>query len=374
MLYLDIPTADDYADLAAFRGDMAVSIALPTTPVSTETDADRIQLKNLAKEALGQLEAAGADKRRLADLTEELDDLIEDDDFWAYQAHGLVIYATPDNLRSFRVPNALTPQVTVSDRFHLKALLRSTTFCDAGFVLALADGGVRLIEVSRDLPATELTVPDLPTDAASAVGKRSIDTRSYSGRIGGSEGKKVRLRQYARQVDTAVRAILAGRQEPLILASVDALDAIYRSVNSYPHLLEQGLRGNPERQSAAELASAARALLDETYRTQIADWHALYRQRLNEDRATTDLVRAARAATAGAVASLLVDMDQVVNGTVDEADGSVTFAEEASAETYGVADEVARRVLLTGGQVLSVRAEDMPESGKSVAAILRYAL
>lgn len=372
MLYLDIPTADDYADLAAFRGDMAVSIALPTTPVSIEIDADRIQLKNLAKEAVDQLAAAGADKRRLRDLIEELDDLMEDENFWAYQAHGLVIYATPDNLRSFRVPNALQPQVKVSDRFHLKPLLRSTTFCDAGYVLALADGGVRLIEVSKDLPALEVALPDLPTDAASAVGKRTIATRSYSGRIGGGEGKKVRLRQYARQVDAAVRAILAGRQEPLILASVEALDAIYRSVNSYPHLLEQGLRGNPERQSAAELANAARTLLDETYRAQIADWHALYRQRLNEDRATTDLVRTARAATAGAVASLLIDMDQVVNGTVDEVDGSVTFAEETSAETYGVADEVARRVLLAGGEVRSVRAEDMPESGKSVAAILRY--
>jgi hypothetical protein len=374
MLYLDIPTADDYANLAAFRGDLAVSIALPTTPVSAETDADRIQLKNLAKEAVDQLEAAGADKRRLRDLIEELDDLIEDDVFWAYQAHGLVIYATPDNLRSFRVPNALQPLVKVSDRFHLKPLLRSTTFCDAGYVLALADGGVRLIEISKDLPANEVTVADLPSDAASAVGKRTISTRSYSGRIGGSEGKKVRLRQYARQVDAALRGVLAGRQEPLILASVDALDAIYRSVNSYPHLLEPGLRGNPERQSAGELASAARDLLAENYRTRIADWHARYRERINEDRATTDLVRAARAATAGAIASLLVDMEQVVNGTVDETDGSVTFAEVASAETYGVADEVARRVLLTGGQVLSVRAGDMPEPGKPVAAILRYPL
>ena len=48
MLYLDIPTAEDYADLAAWRGDMGVSIFLPTTPVTLETDADRILLKNLA--------------------------------------------------------------------------------------------------------------------------------------------------------------------------------------------------------------------------------------------------------------------------------------------------------------------------------------
>ena len=56
----------------------------------------------------------------------------------------------------------------------------------------------------------------------------------------------------------------------------------------------------------------------------------------------------------------------------NEADGSVTLAETAGADSYGVADEVARRVLLTGGQVLSVRAEDMPEPGKPLAAILRY--
>ena len=85
-------------------------------------------------------------------------------------------------------------------------------------------------------------------------------------------------------------------------------------------------------------------------------------------------MRAARAATAGAVASLLVDMDQVVNGTVDETDGSVTFAEAAGADSYGVADEVARRVLQTGGKALGVRAEHMPDPGEPVAAILRYPL
>ncbi len=374
MLYLDIPTADDYADLAAWRGDIAVSLFLPTTPVTLETDADRLHLKSLAKEAIGQLEAAGADKRRVGPLAEELDDLIDDDDFWRYQAHGLVVYATPDNLRTYRVPNALEPMVEVSDRFHLKPLLRSTSFCNAGYVLALADGSVRLVEVSKDLPAAAVSVPGMPTDAATSVGKASIATRSYSGRIGGDEGKKVRLRQYARQVDAALRGLLAGGSLPLVLASVEGLDAIYRSVNTYPYLAAQGIEGNPERLSDAELASAAREVFDALYREQIADWQALYRARLKEDRATADLVRAARAATFGGVASLLVDMDQSVHGTVDETDGRVVFAESAGTDSYGVADEVARRVLGSGGQVLAVRAEDMPEPGKPVAAILRWAL
>lgn len=373
MLYLDIPTVGDLADLAAQRNDLSVSIFLPTTPISLETDADRILLKNLAKEALDQLQAASADKRRVNALIEELDDLIDDDEFWRFQAHGLAIYVTPDNLRTFRVPNTLEPLVTVSDRFHLKPLLRSTTFCNAGYVLALADGGVRLIEVSADLPAETVNVDAMPTDAASAVGKASIASRSYSGRLGGGEGKKVRLRQYARQVDAALRGLLAGNAAPLILASVENLGAIYRSVNTYPHLAAQGIEGNPERLSAAELATAARPILDKIYQAQIADWHTLFRQRGNEDRATTDIGRAARAATFGTVQSLLMDMDQVVNGTVDESDGTVTFADGPSADTYGVVDEIVRRVLLSGGEVLSVRAADIPE-GKSLAAILRYAL
>ncbi|NCA90385.1 MAG: hypothetical protein EOM92_16220 [Gammaproteobacteria bacterium] len=374
MLYLDIPTTEDYADLAAWRGDMGVSIFLPTTPLTQDTQADRILLKNLAKEARDQLMANGADKRRVDPLTEELDDLIDDEDFWSYQAHGLVIYATPDNLRTFRVPNALEPRVMVADRFHLKPLLRSTNFCNAGYVLALADGSVRLVEVSSDLPAVTVSVPRMPTDAASSVGRASIATRSHSGRIGGSEGKKVRLRQYARKVDAALRGVLASSAAPLVLAAVESLGAIYRSVNSYPHLTDQGIEGNPERLSDAELASAARPILDELYRAQISAWHRLYSTRLNEDRATTDLARTARAATYGAVASLLVDMDQTVHGTVDDTDGRIDLADSAGADSYGVADEVTRRVLTSGGQILAVRAEDMPEPGKPVAAILRWAI
>jgi hypothetical protein len=49
----------------------------------------------------------------------------------------------------------------------------------------------------------------------------------------------------------------------------------------------------------------------------------------------------------------------------------VTFAEDDAA-TYGIVDEIARRVLLAGGRVLAVRAADMPGEGP-VAAILRYA-
>jgi hypothetical protein len=64
------------------RGDICVSIYLPTTPVSQETAGDRIELKNLARQALHQLEAVKADKRRVAALMEHL---VDDDEFWRFR-------------------------------------------------------------------------------------------------------------------------------------------------------------------------------------------------------------------------------------------------------------------------------------------------
>ena len=44
------------------------------------------------------------------------------------QAHSLAVLATPDSVRTFRLATAITDMVEVSDRFHLKPLLRAIAF------------------------------------------------------------------------------------------------------------------------------------------------------------------------------------------------------------------------------------------------------
>jgi hypothetical protein len=373
MLHVDIPSLADLKVLASHRGDICVSIYLRTTPVTQETAGDRIELKNLAKEAVRQLETAKADKRRVAALTEHLDDLVDDDEFWCFQARSLAVFATPDNVRTFRVPNALEPIVEVSDRFHLKPLLRTVTFPNACFVLALAEGAVRVVQVSADLPAALVKIDGMPKDAASAVGRSTVNDRSPSGRIQGSEGQKVLLRQFARKVDNALRGLLTGSDIPLVLAASQPLAPIYRSVNTYAHLVAAGIDGSPVTLTDGQLADRARAVLDGLYRDEIAKWKKEFTVRENQDRATTDIAHAARAATYGAVETMLVDIDEVVPGTIDETDGAVTFSEHSDARDYGVVDEIASRVIRSGGRVLGVRKADIP-GGKSLAAILRYAM
>ena len=84
------------------------------------------------------------------------------------------------------------------------------------------------------------------------------------------------------------------------------------------------------------------------------------------------VIRHRRRGTYGLVDTVLVDIDEVIRGSVDEESGAVSLDDADDAVNYGVVDEIARRVWLSGGRVLAVRRDDIPGKG-SVAAILRYA-
>jgi hypothetical protein len=369
-LHTDIPTRAQIDRLLTSRHPASVSVYLATEPASNG-DAERIALKNLAAEAERQLLEADTAKAAVAALRDELAELGSDEVFWRYQARSLAVFATPDSVVTFRLPNRLVEQVQVADRFHQKPLLRSITFPQVAFVLALAQGSVRILEVGPELGSFDVSVPDLPADVASAAGMASIADRAPRGAVQGGEGQKVCMRQYCREVDQALRTLLAGHDVPLILAATEPLDAIYRSVNTYPHLAGRSVEGSPENVPDAELVASAREVLDEVNGGVLDDVRARYELRSSQGRTSQDLVDLARAATFGAVDTVLVDIDDVQPGSVDEETGAVTFEEEDDAVAYGVVDEIARRVWLHGGRVLAVRREDVPGGG-AAAGILRY--
>ena len=372
MLHVDIPTLPEIQTLVAQRNRASVSIYLKTTPQTQHIGKAGIVLSNLIKEADGQLEKAGVDKRERWAIVEQLEEVSQDEDFWKYQASSLAIFATPDSHRSYRLPNKLSAMVQVADRFHLKPLIRAISVQQHAFVLALAENEVRLIEVFSDMPAAEVKVPDMPKDAASAVGSATVNTGSQSsGRQHGGDGQKVYQRKFCRMVDAALRPVLAGRHEPLILAAAEPLLSIYRSVNTYPEFAAQAIESSPERTPEHELAAAARPILDQRHQQSIEAFKALYRERENEGRATSDVAMAARAATFGAIDTLVVDIEEVLIGRIDEQTGEVAFAEQESADTYGIVDEIAGRTLAMGGKVIGERKSDIPGGG-SLAAVLRY--
>jgi hypothetical protein len=126
--------------------------------------------------------------------------------------------------------------------------------------------------------------------------------------------------------------------------------------------------GEPERIELKTLAGQASSQLRDS-----GAGARVVRQFEVSDRFLGDVADVARAATFGAVDTLLVDIDAAVPGTVDERTGAVTFAGGATGDVHDVSDEITRRAWLTDARVLAVRNDDIPGHGP-VAAILRYAL
>ena len=370
-LRLLLPDRAQVDQLFDVRMPGCVSLYLATDPADG-SGAAQIEFRNLWQEARSQLQADGRTDRDLETMDEQVDELAGDEDFWAHQARSLAVFLNDDGIVEFQLPNDLASAVHVSDRFHLKPLLRALTFPPAAYVLALSQNATRVLEVLPSGDPVPVRVPDLPSDAVDAVGVPSISGRKPHGRVQGGEGQKMRLGQFSRAVDQALRPVLIGREVPLVLAATRSLADIYRQWNTYPGLVGTTIEGNPESLSDGELAARAREVIDEVHAEALREAQALFEQRTGAGRTTTDVADTARAATYGMVDTVFVDLDGSVPGTVDDESGAVTFAPEDDAVAYGVVDEIARRVWQAGGTVLAVRRDDIPGGG-DVAAILRWA-
>src|SRR5215475_298020 len=114
ILPTDIPTRAQVDRLLAVREPWSVSVYLPTNP-SSRGEAERIELKNLAREASTQLGQAGAAKADVAAIDDELADLVDDDELWRHRARSLALFLTPATSTTFRLANNLAAVVEVSD-------------------------------------------------------------------------------------------------------------------------------------------------------------------------------------------------------------------------------------------------------------------
>jgi hypothetical protein len=333
-----------------------VSIYLPTGRSTLEAQTARTMLSNIRRDVGARLDSANVGDDARSSVLDELDSIIDDDGFWTRQRDTLAIFVSPGHEVTFRLPNELTEATHVGGRFHVKPLLRATTFPHAAHVLALSKGEARLLEIFNDGPPAPVAVPDMPDDAW-------VPSANHV--------HMARDRAYVRLVDHAIRPIVNGSDLPLIVAATEGIDALYRTVSSSSQLVERRVPGNPEEITDLELADAARDLLDDVYAAELADVASLVDQRNSQGRAAFDLADIARFATIGAVDTLVVDVDADVPGTVDEDTGAVEYGDDAGDDVSGITDEIARRVLRAGGRVLAVRASEVPLGG-SAAAILRY--
>jgi Bacterial archaeo-eukaryotic release factor family 7 len=74
-----------------------------------------------------------------------------------------------------------------------------------------------------------------------------------TGRLPAKEDKDEYLAHFYKQIDRGLNEILRGKTEPVVPVGVEYELALYRSVNTYPHLAEEVVHGAPNSLKAGEM-------------------------------------------------------------------------------------------------------------------------
>lgn len=384
---MQLLSIQDFKILAQFSATSApcISIYMPTHRSFPDTNQDPIRLKNLLRGAEERLLSAGTEPGKIAELLRPVKELLNIPLFWRHQRDGLAIFITQDLFRCYQVTIPLPELVVVTERFHLKPLLALLSRDRRFFILALSQKQARLFEGSLE-NATDITPDDFPEDLASVLElydpQKSLQSHSGSGGAGGRAGifhgqgsgkddLKERITEYFRQIDRSVVSRLSQQQSPLVLSAVDSLMPLYRAVNTYPYLADDGIVGNPDLLSAEETHRKAWPIVDKLFQVARSEAADKYAALAGTGRASRDLEEIVAAAHGGRVETLFVAVGVQRWGRFQADQGVVDLREEPRPDDEDLLNLAAVQTLLHAGNVFAVQPSDVPD-GQTVTAVFRY--
>jgi len=382
---MDLLPMEELQELMMLDGSPRVSIYLPTHRTGAEVQQNPVRLKNLLKEAKDQLLEKGLRVPDAEELLQGAERLLPNRDFWQHQSDGLALYIAPDTFRYYRLPLKFNEMVVVSNRFHMKPVL--PLFTDDGnfYLLAISLGSVRLFKGTRD-NIRQVQVDDLPEDMAEALRyddpERRLQHQTLSHANGGSpaifhghgvaeDDEKANILRYFQIVDQALRSELSQENAPLVLASVEYLQPIYKQANDYPHLIEEGIRGNPEETDLEELHHKAWKIVGPHFQQAKDEAVSKFRNLSDTEKSSQEMEQVVPAAFYGRVDTLFVPLKTQRWGKFDIETNKIEFHSEPREDSDDLLDLASVQTLANGGQVYAFEPNEMPVEA-DLAAILRY--
>lgn len=359
----------------------AASIYMPTHHTG-DIEQDPIRLKNLLREAEGQLVGYGLRASDARGILKPAQQLVTDSHFWQYQGDGLAIFLSSEVFRYFQLPYSFQELVVVAERFHIKPLLPLFSGDEVFYVLAVSQNQVRLLQCTR-YHVQEVTPEGVPSSLAEAL-KYDQPEKQHQYHTTGPDGltishghgvskdyDKVNILRYFQQVNRGLHGVLREEQAPLIIAAVDYLHSIYLEANTYHNLLAEGIQGNPDGLNEEVLQEDAWAIVQPYFQRGRAEALQRYREVITKGLATNDIKQAVLAAYDGRVSTIFVATGVQQWGRFDPEQRKILLYKERQPGTEDLLDFAAVNTLTKGGTVYAVKPDQVP-GNTPVAALYRY--
>jgi hypothetical protein len=358
-----------------------VSIYLATGSVAQAMLQGPIEVKNAAAGVEQRLVDRGWRSTEAKAFTTPLRNLAENDAFWKVQRPGVGLFLSQRGLQAYRLRGTPRNSWWLGERFRVLPLLSPSEEDISFHLLAVSANRVCFFDGSND-ELRLVEIDGLPKDSHDAVREgestalvQVVTTpagTTFHGQGPNVDHRKQELREYCRRIDRALHPHLADSSKPLVFAGVESLFPIFREMNTYSHLIDASLAGNPDRMAADELRAKALELLRPQRLLALERDLARYEDAAGARRTAERLSAVLADAHRGMIEALIVAERGTVWGRFDPLDDSLVLTSAEDPIGCDLYDLAASQTLLHGGRVHVVPAAEVPHAG-TIAALLRYA-
>ena len=394
-LKANVHATGQHKDLPAFQrlkpllGDFpspCLSLYQATFRQFPDSQQNPVRYRNLLRELKDALEQKHRNQN-FGSLLDPLERLVDDAQFWAHPQDGIAVFAAPGFSHVEKVQRPVPDMVVVNDHLYVKPLVRVFQSEDTYQILALDREKVRMYQGNRYVLDEIVMAPSVPRTIEEALGpnvsvqgvarmatfgagKGPQGTNAHHGHGSKMDDVHLDMERFFRIVDRAVtEAHSKPSTLPLILAALPEYHSHFRDISHNPYLLDEGVHVHADAVGANELREQAWRLMEPRYHGRLQQLLDMYHAAKARGLATDDLTHALEFATDGRVGTLLVEADRRIPGHVE---GRMPRRADAADATAGdILDDLAERVLKTGGQTIVAPRGSMP-TDTGLAAVFRY--
>ena len=382
-----ILTKELFESLANHRGDFCVSIYIPTHRSGVEVNQmeDNLAFKNSLQQVTSTLKSKDVDQEMIQRMLEPAHDLVRNTSFWRNLNQGLAVFIADNYFKYIKMPDAPKTEVQVNSSFLLKPLVNAMTIKEYFYLLVVSKKQAKFFRADA-FGMQQIQIDELPNGVEDVVHFEEKEDqklfRSESGQAGkgaafhghgaGKPDEKEHLAIYLEEVDeTLWEEVLNKENAPLLLAGVEYLLPIFRSVSHYKNIWKDGLTGSHEHDDLNSLYAQAREIMDpyfcERTKKALENYGNQSATALTSNK-PADIIPAAHYSRVG---HLFVIKEEHIWGTFNEMDNVLEIHETKQEGDECLIDKAVIKTILNGGDVHFLSREDMPGDG-SIAALMRY--
>ncbi len=378
-------------ELLACEARPAISIYLPTHKAGREIRQDAIRLRNMLSAVAERLRA----ERRGPEvdvLIEPARRLLDDEEFWRHQEHGLAIFIAPGFDRVHKLPIEMPEEYAIGRHFCIRPLLPIVEKTGSFWLLTITAGRTGLYRGSRWAIA-EVGGIDLPHGIGEIYGESDFQGQHYASPTGRpslapsglskaqsfgdtpEDLRKTQLLQLLRRIAGVVEPVVRREPAPVILAAQPEIQGNFREMADWKELLPDGIQENPDAMSEDALRDKASLLLDLGREKSRGDAIGRLNGLMGTGKAATTPDDIVKAALDGRVERLFLLPDRPVWGRLieagDRAEDRIVVHDEKASDDDDLLNYAAVMTLRQGGEVMLVEPAQLPSTSPA-AAILRY--